>query len=88
MLEQACNNVRAVESGQKGVLKLGATMYASYSVVPHVAMQHRDTYSDVELHFQEMVPSDLRRITGWQIRRGNQLLRDGHSGNSFTGALA
>ena len=31
-------------------------MYASYSVVPHVAIQHRDTYSDVELHFQEMVP--------------------------------
>ncbi|WP_251267974.1 LysR substrate-binding domain-containing protein, partial [Enterobacter hormaechei] len=59
VLEQACNNVRAVESGQKGVLKLGATMYASYSVVPHVAIQHRDTYSDVELHFQEMVPSDL-----------------------------
>ena len=43
MLEQACNNVRAIESGQKGVLKLGATMYASYSVVPHVAMQHRNT---------------------------------------------
>ncbi|SLW38120.1 LysR family transcriptional regulator [Klebsiella variicola] len=59
MLEQACNNVRAIESGQKGVLKLGATMYASYSVVPHVAMQHRNTCSDVELHFQERVPSDL-----------------------------
>ena len=60
MLEQACNNVRAIESGQKGVLKLGATMYASYSVVPHVAMQHRNTCSDVELHFQERVPSDLQ----------------------------
>ncbi len=56
MLEQACNNVRAIEAGQKGVLKLGATMYASYSVVPHVAMQHRNTCSDVELHFQERVP--------------------------------
>ncbi|AGB83993.1 transcriptional regulator [Serratia sp. FGI94] len=59
LLQQACNNVRAVESGQKGFLTLGATMYASYSVVPHVAMQHREKHPDIDLQFQEMVPADL-----------------------------
>lgn len=59
MLQQACNNVLAIESGQKGFLKLGATMYASYSVVPHVAVQHRQNHGNVDLQFQEMIPADL-----------------------------
>ncbi|MCS6067623.1 LysR substrate-binding domain-containing protein [Klebsiella variicola subsp. variicola] len=34
-------------------------MYASYSVVPHVAMQHRNTCSDVGVAFSGEGPSDL-----------------------------
>ncbi len=60
LLEQACNNIRALESGQKGLLRLGATMYASYSVLPQVTMQHRQQYPDIEMRFQEMIPAELK----------------------------
>ncbi|ARU94459.1 LysR family transcriptional regulator [Tatumella citrea] len=60
LLEQACNNIRALESGQKGFIRLGATMYASYSVLPHVTMQHRQRYPDISVQFQEMIPVDLK----------------------------
>ncbi len=60
LLDQACNNIRALESGQKGFLKLGATMYASYSVLPQVTMQHRQEYPDINMQFQEMIPAELR----------------------------
>lgn len=59
LMQQACNNVRAVADGQQGFLKLAATMYASYSVVPQVAMRHKASYPDVKLLFKELVPTDL-----------------------------
>lgn len=60
LLDQACDNLRALESGQKGFLKLGATMYASYSVLPQITMQHRQRYPDISLQFREMIPADLK----------------------------
>ncbi|WP_294902585.1 LysR family transcriptional regulator [Tatumella sp. UBA2305] len=60
LLEQACNNIRDLDSGHKGFVRLGATMYASYSVLPHVTMQHRKRYPEIRLQFQEMIPADLK----------------------------
>ena len=59
LMEQACNNVQAIASGQQGFLKLGATMYASYSVLPRIAMRHKTNHPEIELSFKEMIPTDL-----------------------------
>ncbi|SOD79489.1 transcriptional regulator, LysR family [Serratia sp. JKS296] len=59
LMQQACNNVQAVAAGQRGLLKLGATMYASYSVIPPVTMKHQANQPDIVLQFQEMIPTEL-----------------------------
>ena len=59
MMQQACHNVQAASEGQMGLIKLGATMYASYSVVPQIVMQHRIKHPCIDLQFQEMIPTEL-----------------------------
>lgn len=64
MMQQACSNVQAVSEGQMGLIKLGATMYASYSVVPQLVMKHRMNYPSIDLQFQEMIPTGLNAALG------------------------
>ncbi|WP_261371884.1 LysR family transcriptional regulator [Yersinia aldovae] len=61
LMHQANKNAQAIAAGQSGILTLGSTMYASYSVVPHIARQHKITQPEIELRLQEMIPSDLKK---------------------------
>ncbi|MFZ4834654.1 LysR family transcriptional regulator [Rouxiella sp. Mn2063] len=61
LMHQANKNAQAIAAGQRGVLKLGSTMYASYSVVPHIARRHKIAQPGIELRLQEMVPAELKK---------------------------
>jgi DNA-binding transcriptional LysR family regulator len=61
LMQQASRNAQAIAAGQRGLLKLGSTMYASYSVVPHIAKRHKAERPDVELKLQELVPAELTK---------------------------
>lgn len=61
LMQRARRNAQAIATGQQGVLKLGSTMYASYSVVPHIARSHKNQQPGIELLLQELVPAELKK---------------------------
>lgn len=61
LMQQASRNVQSIAAGKRGLLKLGSTMYASYSVVPHIAKRHMTEQPEVQLVLQELVPAELTR---------------------------
>jgi DNA-binding transcriptional LysR family regulator len=58
-LEQATRNARAAAYGDSGMLSIGFTMCAAYSVVPGYARTYGSAYPEVALNLREVVSNDL-----------------------------
>ncbi|MGG4774171.1 LysR substrate-binding domain-containing protein [Paenalcaligenes sp. Me52] len=66
-LEQAVHNARAVAAGEAGVLTIGFTMCAAYSVIPRYTRLFSAAWPDVTLQLREVVSNNLLE----QVRRGD-----------------
>ncbi|WP_458575153.1 LysR substrate-binding domain-containing protein [Paenalcaligenes sp. Me131] len=66
-LEQAVHNARAVAAGDAGVLTIGFTMCAAYSVIPRYTRLFSAAWPEVTLQLCEVVSNNLLE----QVRRGD-----------------
>lgn len=58
-LDAAVRSTQAIERGELGVLRIGFTMSAAWSVLPPLIRQYSDAYPQAEVQLSEVLPREL-----------------------------
>lgn len=58
-LDTAVRSTQATERGERGVLRVGFTMSAAWSILPPLVKAYSDAYPDADLQLSEVLPREL-----------------------------